>query len=78
MMAIVLSGPPKGISIAPPGRRIGRAGVRCPEGKENGLSKKATMADASIVVAETPSEMGQALLKAWGKVTRGAFSFAAL
>lgn len=54
-------------ATAPPGRRMGHAGAIVSGGMGTAEAKKAAMADAGIVVAETPSEMGQALLKAWGK-----------
>lgn len=54
-------------ATAPPGRRMGHAGAIVSGGQGTAEAKKAAMADAGIVVAETPSEMGQALLKAWGK-----------
>ncbi|YCM44973.1 succinate--CoA ligase subunit alpha [Verrucomicrobiaceae bacterium 227] len=54
-------------ATAPPGRRMGHAGAIVSGGMGTAEAKKAAMTDAGIVVAETPSEMGQALLKAWGK-----------
>ena len=54
-------------ATAPPGRRMGHAGAIVSGGQGTAEAKKAAMSDAGIIVAETPSEMGQALLKAWGK-----------
>ncbi|MCH1420393.1 MAG: succinate--CoA ligase subunit alpha [Akkermansiaceae bacterium] len=54
-------------ATAPPGRRMGHAGAIVSGGQGTAEAKKAAMADAGIVVAETPSEMGSALLQAWGK-----------
>lgn len=54
-------------ATAPPGRRMGHAGAIVSGGQGTAEAKKEAMADAGIVVAETPSEIGQALLKAWGK-----------
>ena len=54
-------------ATAPPGRRMGHAGAIVSGGQGAAEAKKAAMADAGIVVAETPSEMGSALLQAWGK-----------
>ncbi|MFT6180365.1 MAG: succinyl-CoA synthetase alpha subunit [Paracoccaceae bacterium] len=54
-------------ATAPPGRRMGHAGAIVSGGMGTAEAKKAAMTDAGIVVAETPSEMGQALLQAWGK-----------
>lgn len=54
-------------ATAPPGRRMGHAGAIVSGGQGTAEAKKAAMTDAGIVVAETPSGMGQALLEAWGK-----------
>ncbi len=54
-------------ATAPPGRRMGHAGAIVSGGQGTAEAKKAAMADAGIIVAETPSGMGQALLEAWGK-----------
>ncbi|MDA7888186.1 succinate--CoA ligase subunit alpha [Akkermansiaceae bacterium] len=54
-------------ATAPPGRRMGHAGAIVSGGQGTAEAKKAAMTDAGIVVAETPSEMGTALLQAWGK-----------
>ena len=54
-------------ATAPPGRRMGHAGAIVSGGQGTAEAKKAAMADAGIAVAETPSEMGTALVQAWGK-----------
>jgi hypothetical protein len=51
-------------ATAPPGRHMVNAGAIVSGGLGTTEAKKAAMADAGIVVAETPSEMGQPLLKA--------------
>lgn len=53
-------------ATAPPGRRMGHAGAIISGGQGTAEAKKEAFADAGIVVAETPSEMGAALLKAMG------------
>jgi succinyl-CoA synthetase alpha subunit len=46
---------------------MGHAGAIVSGGKGTAEAKKEAMADAGMVVAETPSGIGQALLDAWGK-----------
>ena len=50
-------------TTAPPGRRMGHAGAIISGGKGTAEAKIAAMEDAGINVAETPSQMAEALIK---------------
>jgi len=54
-------------ATAPPGRRMGHAGAIVSGGSGAADAKIAAMKEAGIAMAETPSDMGSALLEAWGK-----------
>ncbi len=53
-------------TTAPPGKRMGHAGAIVSGGKGTAAAKIEAMKEAGIVIAETPSDMGEAMLKALG------------
>ncbi|MFB3050442.1 MAG: succinate--CoA ligase subunit alpha, partial [Acidimicrobiia bacterium] len=53
-------------TTAPPGKRMGHAGAIVSGGKGTARAKIEAMTVAGIVVAETPSDMGEAMVRALG------------
>ncbi|MDH3518307.1 MAG: succinate--CoA ligase subunit alpha [Acidimicrobiia bacterium] len=51
-------------TTAPPGKRMGHAGAIISGGKGTAAAKIAAMREAGIVVAETPSDVGKAMVEA--------------
>ncbi|MBK1833681.1 succinate--CoA ligase subunit alpha [Roseibacillus ishigakijimensis] len=54
-------------ATAPPGRRMGHAGAIVGGAEDTAEAKKEILKSCGITVAETPAEMGKALMEAWGK-----------
>jgi succinyl-CoA synthetase alpha subunit len=53
-------------TTAPPGKRMGHAGAIVSRGKGTAAAKIEAMSAAGIVMAETPSDMGEAMARAVG------------
>lgn len=53
-------------TTAPPGKRMGHAGAIVSGGRGTAAAKIKAMISAGIVVAETPSDMGEAMVRALG------------
>ena len=53
---------------APKGRRMGHAGAIVSGNSGSAEDKIKALADANIAIAETPSVIGETLLKHWGKM----------
>jgi succinyl-CoA synthetase alpha subunit len=53
-------------TTAPPGKRMGHAGAIVSGGRGTAAAKIEAMTSAGIVIAETPSDMGDAMVRALG------------
>lgn len=53
-------------TTAPPGKRMGHAGAIVSGGRGTAAAKIEAMVGAGIVIAETPSDMGEAMVRALG------------
>ena len=53
-------------TTAPPGKRMGHAGAIVSGGRGTATAKIEAMVGAGIVIAETPSDMGEAMIRALG------------
>ncbi|HEX9848798.1 MAG TPA: succinate--CoA ligase subunit alpha [Acidimicrobiia bacterium] len=53
-------------TTAPPGKRMGHAGAIVSGGRGTAAAKIEAMVGAGIVIAETPSDMGEAMIRALG------------
>lgn len=54
-------------ATAPPGRRMGHAGAIISGGKGTATAKKEALRAAGIELAETPADMGDAIIRAMEK-----------
>jgi succinyl-CoA synthetase alpha subunit len=54
-------------TTAPPGRRMGHAGAIVSGGKGTAAAKMAALRDAGVVIAATPTDMGDAMMEAMQK-----------
>jgi succinyl-CoA synthetase alpha subunit len=52
-------------ATAPEGKRMGHAGTIISGGKGDAANKKAFQRDCGVSVADSPTEMAEALLKIW-------------
>jgi len=54
-------------ATAPPGRRMGHAGAVISGGRDTAEAKMAAMAEAGIMIADSPSSLGSTMVKALAK-----------